>query len=1166
MLGRLIQGYGRSGQLESATDESHTRALLWPEIHSDARPQSVSPPTTPLGSPSFRVSPFDDRVGLELNETRDLRLIIAQDAFGTNDRPMVLLDTHNLEPGASSPGPGPQKMGGPLYPGETGGRSIPGAPVHSHVRNRSSTISGASASWSRPFKEPESTDHLSNILDCMFGVSSATKLGSSTKMHFLPGDRSSPTDLGPRPPSNATSPAIARVPLLRARTSTHAANAQRQASSSKEADVESRDAILITRMFPVSLHDSQDDLRQHRDSSAGGNADPASPASLGREQQESPSLQSKKPKLVEKKTPVYAAALLCYLPRSGDQRPGTSAARPSSRASTMASSTPNSYGSDSLSSWTILNSIPDHLLSSDTSAQLTDQGIETIVKNWNVILRSLAVVERLARVEVGKLLQEVNLAMISSAAKAPKGPSEQRTNQRNVYIRSSNVLARNATLQQVAKHALWRISYALRIPRVVTGFGLDYGGPWLDEARYLVRACGNKQHNFFLFNLLTAFLGNHTEWLERLGPEWYRKQFQALNQRRSRPCNLASRTVIVCDSRSMARRLIFLLASFLPLSHNVDPTARLGSGFLSPLSTPDISTSSFTDRLLGEGLIRGHTHAPSRDGPAAVSRRSAAALSTSASSTDSVGGIAGRLGKSSRSGLPRSKYESGSVRNPSILSPSDDPSHLHKTNPAYSTTASNSGTPVPFFSTKRDSYFPEGVIAEGDASGASADLARILRRDSTSNPQTATSSISWGSLISNVSGLWAKKPGPPPETHEATISSLRDRRRHAPQTSPIQDLHSNHLERMVDEATHLPTTALQNERDGGSGETWRPSTPTDAQPPRLRVDDKDGVVDVDVNIPGFIGWEENKDASVASSFRRHSPYHPSTDDATSSYSSRSNRLYSNKSLSTTNVAGYLRRYHEDFILQGVKPYSELQEEIKQSMSQEITPVDDIYGPFPEKEANGELWVNVCTTLLADLRTFTIQRLTLKRKVPSVQSTETHHSVNPVPRPVEVPNDLGPSRQRKPPGLAKEDSERFLVETVMDFDTTLTDAIERVLSEAETPGKAVASPRQAHSRTVSVGTTSSVKSAPLEIVTSGKGRHWPPLSTLSQSDCRQAVVGALEEVVKSVNDDLAKHQRAQDVDGHVKIDDQTASQEMKQDNVLREGVKRWLLNVETRSVW
>ena len=615
MLGRLIQGYARGSQLESATDETHTRTLLWPEVQSDARSSSVSPPTTPFGSPTLRISPFDDRAGLELNETRDLRIIIAQDAFGTNDRPLLLFDTYHVEPKESTAA---QRVNVAPHAGGQSARATSGTPIMGHMRNRSSTISGASASWTRPNKDSDTTDHLSNVLGCMFGVSSATKSGSSTKLHFLPGDRGPASDISPHVPSpNLPFTAPPRTPLMRARTATPAVNnPQLSQNVAKGPDPEARDAVLVTRMFPVVLPESQDDLRQHRSSSA-GRAGPPDLMYDDKEQHVGSPVQVKKPKLVEKKTPVFAIGLIFYLPRPGNIRPSASSTRPPSRSSFSPSSTPNSQGSGSFSSWTFLNAIPEHLWTDEGSTYLTDKGIEIVVRNWDVILRSLSVVETLARAELSELLQEVNFALITSAAKAPKGPYEQRTNQRNVYLRSSNTLIQFTDLQRAAKHTLGRISYALRIPRVLTGLGLENGGHWLVEARYLVRLCGSRQQNFFLFNLLTAFLGNHTEWLERLGPDWYRKQFRALNKGKPPATNLASRTVIICDSRSTARRIIFLLASFLPRNSLTNH----GSEFLSPIATPDIGSSSPATRTLNDSSMRRHAQNKSRDGPVSFPRR-----------------------------------------------------------------------------------------------------------------------------------------------------------------------------------------------------------------------------------------------------------------------------------------------------------------------------------------------------------------------------------------------------------------------------------------------------------------------------------------------------------------------------------------------------------------
>ncbi|RVX67160.1 hypothetical protein B0A52_08594 [Exophiala mesophila] len=1152
MLGRLLPGYGKGNPLESITDESHTRSLLWPEFHSpDIRPNSISPPTTPFGSPPHRPTPFDDSSGLDLNEAKDIQLIVAQDIFGANDRPLLLFDSQASDSAIASAHR--SNVSPPTTPSASRGEAP--IPIVKHARNRSSTISGTSSFGTT--KESETTDHLGNVLDCMFGVSSATKLDSSTKMHFLPGDRSSPTDIAPRTPSAVPgSPAQTRTPLIRSRTATQAIYTHRRLASSKQIESETRDAILITRMFSINLPDAQEDIRQHRSSST-DLLDGTRPILSPQDPHDLPAI-AKKPKIVEKKTPIFAVGLICYLP-GPETRPGTSGARPSSRASFTPSGTPNSYGSDYMSPWQFLSVIPEHLQTLDSSTTLSDKGVDIIVSNWDVILRSLRVVEKAARAEVGALLQQVNLAIISSAAKAPKGPAEQRTNQRNVYLQTACVINRNAQFQSLIKQTLWRVTYAFRVPRVQTGFGLDNGGHWLDEARILMRISGNKPQNFFLFNLLTAFLGSHTDWLERLGPDWYRKQFKSMNRGRSRPNNLASRTVVICDNRSTARRFIFLLASFLPRSSHASLMLKSGADFGSPLLTPDMMSSSPAGRGLFESQSRRHVHTMAKDGTLTFPRRDVTGLSTSASSSGSIGGI----GKAFRTD-PQSAHadviaEGRNDGHQALVTPREGLSHRHKTNATSSTATPNAGTPVPHFTVKHDGYFPEYAIADGEEAGASADLARILRRESTSSTLATPSFAKWGSLISNVSGLWKGKQELPAPTLEETpqpnSGSLRARRPHAPTSVPIQRRKYNTLESMVSEANSLGQESIEVFGKTATAAAKRaPETLTETAPPRLTVDDRDGVIDVDINMPGFVGWSDHRTTSIPPSLH-HQSSSVFSDGVVSSCSSRSHTIEKNQR-SNVNVAGYLQRYHEDFSLQGLKYYKDLQRDVRQSMLREQTPVDDISNSFVEIAENGDRWVNVCTTLLADVRTFTIQRLTLRRKTDSIDglSRKATHQLR------QTPTD-GDMSQRT---ARENDSEEFIVETVMDCDAILTDAIERVLNEGEAVKNKSINTSRAHSRAVSLGTSDSIKSEPLDIAGSAKSRDYAHTGILSQSDCRHAVVGALEEVVKSVNDDLTKHHR--NTDGRMQIDDVVLTQELKQDNVLREGVKKWLLNVETRSVW
>jgi hypothetical protein len=363
---------------------------------------------------------------------------------------------------------------------------------------------------------------------------------------------------------------------------------------------------------------------------------------------------------------------------------------------------------------------------------------------------------------------------------------------------------------------------------------------------------------------------------------------------------------------------------------------------------------------------------------------------------------------------------------------------------------------------------------------------------------------------------------------------------------------------MVDEATRLQRSPDHND---GHTPLHHPSIdPREVHPPHLTVDEKDGVIDVDLNLPGFISWDDGKISSPPMSLHHHSPSFASTDEGGSSYSSRSFGVDAASS-NPSNVAGYLKRYHEDFILQGLKAYPDLLDEVKQSMSREATPAGSICAPAPEKQAKSEQWTNVCTTLVADFRTFTIQRLTLRRSTQEagVNSSAVGPKAEDVSK-IAVASARAQSRARSA------GPEQFVSEAVMDFDITLTDAIERVLNETESVRQKSVAASRTHSRTVSAGTASSSRSMPLAISGPGKNRAWHGTTTNSQSDCRQAVVGALEEVVKSVNDDLAKYHRSRGADGQIQFDGDAVNREMGQDNVLREGVKKWLLNVETRSVW
>ncbi len=1129
MLGRLIQGYSKvPPSLESTTEEAHSRSLLWPQhLHEHTRGLLASPPTTPVGSPTFRIGPFDDKGGLDLNESKDIRIIVAQDAFASTDRPTVLFDTQH-QPASQRGGPNTK----PEQP----------IPWNAQQRNRSSTVSGPSANWSRPLRDPENNDKLHRLLDCMFGVTSATKSESSTKLHVLFSGSDQPTSPSiPTPSASRVSP---RAPLLRSRTSIQVGPASKSPNHSRDDASGAEDVILVTRMFTVALPESKEQILRSEDLETSGAAS-AHPSG-----QRSDSFGTgKKPKLVEKKIPMYAIGLLLTMPPE-DLRSNLS--RPPSRTSFTSSSFPNSFGSDTASSWTILDSIADSFGSSSHSHKRADRRIEFVTNIWDVILRSLTWLEHIARSEVLALLQQVNCEIMASMVKTPKGPHEQRTNQRNVYIRTPLALNEARILYRSSRLVLQRISSALRIPRVVTGTGfLD--GHWLDEARYLVQVCGSKPQNFF-FNLLTAFLGNHTEWLEKLGTSQNVGAPRRRLHRVSHHGVLASRTVIVADRRSTARRLIFLLASFLPTPAGTSALEKYVTPSRSPLQTPGLPSCSSSPpkqpfKMSGIAQVR---QLSVRNQHVSFSGASdTTGLSASASSSGSIHPPS--LARLKRPKPQRKDSDAASIRTASMFPTSNASLHMRKASAANAATTPQGTNPVAHFAASRDSYFPEEAVVDSSESAASADLARILRRDSSSMPVTGMPSPKWPALLS---GIWSKRSDTA-DTNAGSAMSARPssevpRRGSTASNSQQSQLGSNKLESMVSELHGVDVPRSRNALPRNhqiqlcGHDLEAASCARSAEPPRLRVDEDDGVIDVDVGIAGFMSWDG--ESGPISPPKSHPPsMSVQSLDGVSSMRSSLSRILGRVEASngqSLNVAGFLKRYHEDFALQALRPYEELQEEVKQSMLRETTSLDGwIETAGCEEAAREGEWTEICSTLIADLRKSSVEHIILRCRRTG--------------RPASVAGQAASHGQ-----LTQNAQHQFIVEPVLESDTTLTEAIESILETSIRYGPGILEQNSSHQRTVSSSTTASkaVSTPPSSLLAASTESRSRPRHL--RTNCRQVVTEALEEVVKSV-----KGEMHQDEGGRtIGRDSRQGREEMPEENVLREGVRRWLLNEETRDVW
>jgi hypothetical protein len=262
---------------------------------------------------------------------------------------------------------------------------------------------------------------------------------------------------------------------------------------------------------------------------------------------------------------------------------------------------------------------------------------------------------------------------------------------------------------------------------------------------------------------------------------------------------------------------------------------------------------------------------------------------------------------------------------------------------------------------------------------------------------------------------------------------------------------------------------------------------------------------------------------------------------------------------STHVAGWLKLFHEDFSVQAVRPYAVLEADIKRAMQAEPSP----YIPSTPDAEGSERWVDVATTLIADTRSSSVKRLRLRRKI-----LVGHHGYganHTPPSPVSAINS-GHTRSassasqfsgffgsgKVPDGHTDGHEsnfveERFIEEPVMDLDGILVDAVERVLGQSGYSSLA-------HSRAPS---PNRARRGEDKGQTTPRGEE-PPSVEIPRGECRKMVLGALEEVVRLVT---AEHCR-EDMDSELGIADRERRRAMAgADNTLRQGIRKWLLDVE-----
>lgn len=369
---------------------------------------------------------------------------------------------------------------------------------------------------------------------------------------------------------------------------------------------------------------------------------------------------------------------------------------------------------------------------------------------------------------------------------------------------------------------------------------------------------------------------------------------------------------------------------------------------------------------------------------------------------------------------------------------------------------------------------------------------------------------------------------------------------HRPETAPSGNI-------------SIPTAfaAAPHNTEAASPEPSSLTSQVRESPLKLSVRAEEGVVDVDLPLPGFMSLSSSGDSTIASPKKTRTSV-TSMDAIASTHSSGSGFPGTMKDSDgpTAHVAGWLKSFHEDFSLQAVRPYASLEAEIKQAMRAEPSP----YIPSTSDVDGSEKWVDVATTLIADTKASTVKRLRLRRKIIVGHNSGASHTP-PSPADATPRGSTGGasasqftsffSGHEKPHSPATQGfvEERFIEEPVMDLDGVLVDAVERVLGQSGYSS-------MAQSRAPSPNRARKAE----DKGPSSRGDEAPPLE-VPRGECRKMVLGALEEVVRLVT---AEHCR-EDVDSTLGLADRERRRALSgADNTLREGIRKWLLDVE--EVW
>lgn len=1189
MLGRLLH-LGSGGQttgpipsnngsrpiltLESVQEDSHTRNLLFPDAQDlyQHRNDQVFPFfTAPVTSSASPANAFDYNDDVEL-DVKDVRVIIMQDALGPTNA-SLLFDSHPLSEAAASaerhstatqeikrPAPFSPRKGSHSQTSRPTVIHSDGQQLRQGAFDRRASVhsrSHSSAETEGQRAAREYREELATFSSCIFGNSELMAYkGTSTKVHVVPSE--------PRIPDHASSifgDGRSSIGRASGRSSKLSQSYSSQTVSPTNPPLPTgvstprqseRKKVLITRLFPVTL--TADDLdatvtppSRYSDDNGGFPFPPTG---------DEATLKKKKPQPKQRRTPMYAVVLVVQLPPSPSRMSSAVPPKPVFREAGSYNDQElfsSSYNSTRMSGWNMSGSgIFGEATDSSFSIDVEDR-IDSLTKHWDIIMRTLTHLQSIVAYRLHTMLKQTDMASpgpysYSTSATTTFGSRRPSLTTRSDETRIKpskgttklvsllpNCLSDDVHIAAEIGLARSRIVMGLSASRVVTGQGR--WGIWRDEAIWTCKWAAGLNQGVFLHTLLTGFLATHIDWLQALSSPVYRRRALLRRQNQNEDdLSLPARTIIVSDDKMAARRIIFLLSAFLPANQHVPGPRVHRPSTSASVGAFSNSPPTYVVPVVREESLRRKINRRTGFGRASHSR------TASQSARGGAVSQTGHLNAVDHGSHHRRASDAASIRTTGLPIPGHD---LMSRKSSVATSTVMQDSTVPHFSTIQRADSLRWRRPGSSGSAAADDLKRSLKRGeggAGANARPLSQGLRWGSIMS---GLWSARRRESMDSG-STYSQASDLRSPIKAGFPQNKL--NDMARELSLAEEGPGGPLSNSRQTSNArdvntireasergrksftQSDRTPDPTGAfeSPVKTSINADDGVIDVDVPFPDYIASFESAISSPSSSGYLSTPGLPGLESF-----EQSGRISVDGDL-PLNAAGWLNRFHPDFVLQGLPPQENLIEKVKTALQAEPTPVV-VQSPTGD---TSERWVDVSSALIADTTTDSILRITYRRLIKPRPTID-----KPVIGGIAITPSVLPHETML--------DEEWLEESVTMPDETLSEALEKVIHLIPDSSKEHSSASsQVHVDVLSpIESGSTTMPDTLSEVTQ---MPEPPLE-IPRRQCKTVVLSALEDTIRDVIDR--------------RLDDDASNFARKQpgpasESVLRDAVRQWASTLDT----